>query len=697
MRWGDDEEEEMEATGEEASDGEAEFGSSGDFSESEMSASSGGSEEEEEKQEGRRHERSDVDRGARGERNQRGRSKESRGGEETGGRKRKGESSRGQGGWQTVQGRKRREDEERRKRKKEGNPALKFVLQKRGMEEIGRIIKVETDLTIEMFYRGEEATMNPRKKMEDLMERMSQEDPQIEFLAGEGQEDIMEGALDDPEFHRLIRTKEIKKRTSTVTKVTIRSTRLLKSMKHENGGRFVRWLTKERIVINIDKWKREPYADIGFFILRHPTVTWKPDMERQVREKIEEDTKNGGDSEGIPKFLLYHGTKAFGTGKGRVHATVIYVQCRAEDANTLKRLLGKGKSTKGLALIPAGYHLSSSPKRVLQVLNEHNRYVNSTKMIAIVGMFESQMNMTISRNGEDVVVKELLKKKLGVKYIERTNRTKDIGKWLIVAEAKKSGETQQKLDDILDEIGEELGQGSAGQTLSMPRRTDRSIMETKYRRYLESLKDVIPETEDIQPVLQIQNRSRAQIIEDRKPEEDRTKKSFSEVARGTRARQSTDQKESREIGKGSETAGESYEERAEALQDKFEAKLKAHVQLNEDRMLKESMDSQERLLKTLESHSEKSRKIMQSMVSQTEEKIERLGNHMNEKIEEVTKMYRVLTGQFSEVEKLVRAAVTKGQQVEVTPSKSPTRAQSNEGQWHERKSAYRGGPAGRGE
>ena len=77
------------------------------------------------------------------------------------------------------------------------------------------------------------------------------------------------------------------------------------------------------------------------------------------------------------------------------------------------------------------------------------------------------MNTTISQNGEEVVVKELLKRRLGVEYIERTNRTKDIGRQLIVAEARKSEETQQKLDKILDEIGEEIGQGSVGHTLGL--------------------------------------------------------------------------------------------------------------------------------------------------------------------------------------------------------------------------------------
>ena len=166
-------------------------------------------------------------------------------------------------------------------------------------------------------------------------------------------------------------------------------------------------------------------------------------MEEQVREKIKKDTEKGAHVGEIPKFLLYHGRKAFGTGAGRVYATVMYVQCRAEDAGTLKGLLGRGKGTRQLAFIPAGYHQNTSPERVIHALNEHNRYVNATKMIATVEILEDQMNMTIHQNGEGVVVKELLKRRLGVEYIERTNRTKDIGKWLIIAEARRSDEIKQ--------------------------------------------------------------------------------------------------------------------------------------------------------------------------------------------------------------------------------------------------------------
>ena len=58
---------------------------------------------------------------------------------------------------------------------------------------------------------------------------------------------------------------------------------------------------------------------------------------------------------------------------------------------------------------------------------------------------------------------------------------------------------------------------------------------------------------------------------------------------------------------------------------------------------------------------------------------------MNEKIEEVSEMYRELTGQFTELEKLVRAVVTQGQGIEITPTKTPVRKERGAtGEWNER-------------
>ena len=704
-RWGDEDDEEMEEEGQDPSDEERTCRTEEQSSESEWSDSS--SEEDQTLQNdelssegewsissrgGRFHERWARRQGKRAVRRGRGEDEQGetggrrgsdggRDGEELRGRKRKGGEDSGRKERAGYRGMKEREDRDRREKRKEENPALKFLLQKRGMADIGNRVKLQTDLTIELFYRGEEGTMNPRKKMEDLIARMTQEDPQIEFLAGDSQADITGGALDDPEFYRMIRLREIKKRTSMVAKVTMRSTRLLRSMKHENGGKFVRWLTRERIVINIDRWSRESYADIGFLILRHPTATWKPDMEEEIRAKIRKDAM-AGESD-IPKFLLYHGKKAFGTGDGRASATVMYVQCKAEDASGLKALLGRGKGTRKLAFIPAGYHLQTSPKRVIQALNAHNKYVNARKMIAIVGISEDQMKMTISHEGERVVVKELLKSRLGVEYIERTNRTRDLGKWLLVAEDRRSDEIKQKLDQVLDGIRDGLKRDGISDKVGAPRRTDRSIMETRYKEYLDSLEDIIPDTQDLQPVIQVQNRSRKRMNEDRKLG-DGPPRTFSDAVKRS-CPAGMEPGGERERSQGQRETGGTYEERAKALRDEFEEKLNAHMKLSEDRILRESMESQARLVKTLENHSEKTEKIMQSMVSQTEGKVELLGSQMNEKIGEVTEMYRVLTGQFAELEKLVRAVVSQRGGIEVTPTKSPIRKErGSTGEWNER-------------
>ena len=81
-------------------------------------------------------------------------------------------------------------------------------------------------------------------------------------------------------------------------------------------------------------------------------------MEEELREKIRKDTEEGeGD---IPKFLLYHGKKAFGTGVNRAYATVMYVQCRAECCQA-KRTIGKGEGNPEAGVYSGGLPSANKP------------------------------------------------------------------------------------------------------------------------------------------------------------------------------------------------------------------------------------------------------------------------------------------------------------------------------------------------
>ena len=130
----------------------------------------------------------------------------------------------------------------------------------------------------------------------------------------------------------------------------------------------------------------------------------------------------------VPEFAIYHDRKSFGTAEKQTHATVIFVQCKERDAGNLKQLLGSGKSDKRAPYIPAGYHLSTSLQRLLQVLNAQNEYVNSRRVVPIIGISKDKIKQEVSLCGETKTVREHICQHLRVKYVEKTNRTGNIGK-----------------------------------------------------------------------------------------------------------------------------------------------------------------------------------------------------------------------------------------------------------------------------
>ena len=103
----------------------------------------------------------------------------------------------------------------------------------------------------------------------------------------------------------------------------------------------------------------EPATNIGFIIRRHPTATWKETLVEEVKNQLVLSMKKLGQTDEIPEFALYHGRKSFGAGQSRVHAMVIYVQCKENDAGRLKGLLGAGRATQGWFLF---LQVSISPR-----------------------------------------------------------------------------------------------------------------------------------------------------------------------------------------------------------------------------------------------------------------------------------------------------------------------------------------------
>ena len=278
--------------------------------------------------------------------------------------------------------------------------------------------KLIINLTIELSLTGMDEGYNFGGKLNEIVNKMRDEDQEVQLVRDEGEIKEIE-ALSATEFLKEFAVRYYTKRNSMTMKVSVLSAKTLGNLKHENGGRFVVWLKKENIKIELNNWKKEPYTSIGFFIRRHPTNTNKGDMEREIGEAIRTTLENRKGlarkgsigQEDVPKILLYHGRKSFGAWASRVTAKVLHVQCREGDARELKHMLAgaNGQYPGQMIYIPAGLHLDAGPKQLILALNTHNKYVNERKIVPIVGFSEEMMNTEVAWSGKSQPVSKHLK------------------------------------------------------------------------------------------------------------------------------------------------------------------------------------------------------------------------------------------------------------------------------------------------
>ena len=94
----------------------------------------------------------------------------------------------------------------------------------------------------------------------------------------------------------------------------------------------------------------------------------------------------------------------------------------------------------------------------------------------MIYILEEVMMGEMDQEGQGTTFKEWLLQDIGVDYIERTSRTEDIGKWLVITDNVKYEETRTKVDECLKILGSNVEETETrtGKGVGFPRRTDRS-------------------------------------------------------------------------------------------------------------------------------------------------------------------------------------------------------------------------------
>eukprot|EP00978_Attheya_sp_CCMP212_P040373 scaffold219672_cov51-Attheya_sp.AAC.1 len=138
---------------------------------------------------------------------------------------------------------------------------------------------------------------------------------------------------------------------------------------------------------------------------------------------MDEDT----DQTPIPEFTLQSKSLAF----GGLLTKVIQIECAEPDALYLKSLFAACAQQEQFhrgAFIPQGLHLMTNPDTYKHLIADQNEFLSDIVNIPVIGLPDQAFDKT-TKNEEGDTLREYLHKTDLFVGIERTNRTKDLGKF----------------------------------------------------------------------------------------------------------------------------------------------------------------------------------------------------------------------------------------------------------------------------
>ena len=432
--------------------------------------------------------------------------------------------------------------------------------------------------------------------------------------------------------------------------VTIETTRKLNDLKFGNNGKTFQWLKKERIFVSVDRWKTEKARTVGCILKINPKLTWKPDLQLTIRQALlrvqqagvggfvrEEWEKKRRTRTGlVPEFALIHEKKSFGMGDNRVFTTVLNVEARNVDADYLKVLLTeafqKGKLTG--VFLQAGYHLSSSPKKLMGILCKQNEYLNECRTVTILGVRDRVMEKQIEVGEWRGTMKEYLIKFWQVASVERTAQTEHLGKWYLLTTAAALGMVKTKVDRQLSKICElAMGENDQIGGFLYPRRNNGLTTGEKHEEYTKSVEEKmgVSKNDDHLEVEVVQQNGRKKWKMGYQPQEVgenpvKRQKTWATAASGGSSKEirtASERESNQPESKGVETTVKerTYEEKVREMNAAFDVKLREHETLNERRLMDEKSESNSRLAKALEVNRAQNIKCIKEMIQDNEKKV----------------------------------------------------------------------------
>ena len=306
-----------------------------------------------------------------------------------------------------------------------------------------------TPIKIEFNLPSTVAHFNVMEEVEALFVQMTNEDYSLRIW--DTQKTVVlwetkELIVDDERFNETFQLREqrFRKGNKKMTLFCVVESMLsINRIKYSNPMK--EYIFDKNIWIKPDYYSTQIVSCPGFLSLVHPKWTnkqeWVKDITKAI-ERIEIDVtekvvqewfeKNESDISKrpvkVPTFHIESTVRKW----GKLHTEVLSILCSTDDANYLKYLMAevgeKNLLPHGL-FIPTGMHLMEGKGVLMDILLEHQKFLDAVTSIQIGGIAVGDMHNT---SDDQESIKKVLLQAEGVISIEKLYHTENSGQWAIV-------------------------------------------------------------------------------------------------------------------------------------------------------------------------------------------------------------------------------------------------------------------------
>ena len=390
-----------------------------------------------------------------------------------------------------------------------------------------------TPIKIEFSVPGTQTAFNLNKSHHAVLKLLQAKDPTLEIVPskeGKAQfSDLLQFPANENDYNALF-AHAVDKQPTTARKVIVAhslvTTMKFSDLKFQNAP-LMAYLLANKAFLQYNKSETLQTAALGFFQRVHPRVTHRDDFAYDLAEAIHLEmtdaerakiatlvptTKkrdhSGEVEETDLKLEIVTRTIGFGNGAGRLK-TDAYEVCvplaiRLEIKEILIRLGSKDLIPDG-RFIPYGLAQTAGTEVYKNMLRLQNIYLGDFRLVPVFGLTHQALDHVINvdftedGNQRPMTVREFILMQPGIKRIESTNRSDDLGKQFLISDAAGILQARAFVDTVIKQLYESGNIPTAYilEQFNPPRRGDAPRTTAHFQSYAATLANLGNPQEDV--------------------------------------------------------------------------------------------------------------------------------------------------------------------------------------------------------